>query len=352
MNSDPHSNSLPEEADTEQGRYEQALAIAKASIAGRTLRRPKATQKERDEFGNIYTRDLSGRPCWDTVQPQRVLLLHDLRMHDARLHAGLLGMTLPEATDGYRFVGVEFDNGARAVCSAVAVQEVAVEYASKRAADLIAANRGTRFDADPTVADIEHQRWLIDTFSKTLDFLETEWTGTGLEEVYAYSYESLRELARIRHEDCFPIKIGWSGNGITPSLTRISQQVFGPGIPERPLVLAVHRTRNGRALEKFLHQHLKAHGAHKKDAIGSEWFMTSVDAFRQIVGNAPEQPNPIRPLKGEVANDADYYNEFRIAETNSVHSEMSVRILHVKKIGEFEWLSVPFDDLFEVPRLT
>jgi hypothetical protein len=343
--------------EQEEDAYVKALKTAMDAIAGRGLRRPKKIVTEESEQGHVYTRDECGRPCWDPSQPQRVLLLHDLRRHNQRLHAGLLGTTLVGATDGYRCIGVDFDNGAQVVCSSAALQAVRPEDADELAMKMVEANRGTRFDADPSVADVEYRKWLEDEYGDAVDFMDIEWSGEGPDEVYAYTFESLRLLAAAQNQDVYPIKIGYSGTGMAPSITRIASQIRGnTSLPERAVILAIHRTNDGRSLEMNIHRQLRAMNARKKDAMGREWFMASLEMFRKLSSSAPESPRAPRPLSGEVAREANYYNEFRNAMSSDWATEwpgvdMTVRVLVVHKLGAFTWVNIPFRDLFETPAI-
>jgi hypothetical protein len=336
--------------EREEDAYSEALRTAKEAIAGRSLRRPRRVVAEEAEQGHIYTRDECGRPCWDPSQTQRVLLLHDLRRHNPRLHAGLLGTTLVDVTDGYRFIGVEFDNGASVVCRSDALQPVRPEDAEELATKLIQANRGTRFDADPSVAEQEYMKWLEDEYGDAVDFLGAEWSGEGSDEVYAYTFESLRLLAEARDEDVFPIKIGFSATGMAPAIERIALQVRGnTSLPERALLLAVHRTNDGRSLEMHIHRQLRTMNARKKDSMGREWFRTSVEVFRELSNNAPKSTKNPRPLSGECAKEANYYNEF--SQALGFEKEMTVRVFVVHKAGASDWVQIPFHDLFETPTI-
>jgi hypothetical protein len=93
--------------------------------------------------------------------------------------------------------------------------------------------------------------------------------GTGSQYVYCYSYSSHIELALVKHERRFRIKVGMANND---PIARIHDQISASktAISEAAIVLLVFRARDCRHLEGWLHRQLDRAAA----AGGREWFMT------------------------------------------------------------------------------
>ena len=54
------------------------------------------------------------------------------------------------------------------------------------------------------------------------------------------------------------------------------------GYPEKPRLLLVYRTTNGRALEQAVHRKLSQMGRHVTDALGREWYRTNAKELVDI----------------------------------------------------------------------
>jgi hypothetical protein len=112
--------------------------------------------------------------------------------------------------------------------------------------------------------------------------------GFGSEYVYCYSYSAYIELANLKHERRFRIKVGKADND---PIARICQQISGnkTAVSESPVVLLVFQTLASRHLERWLHARLER----VTDAGGSEWFNTSpeelIELYRDYLHEASGQ---------------------------------------------------------------
>ena len=61
-----------------------------------------------EEDGVLHAWDATGRSCFDSRNRERVVLSEDLRRYHPDLHIGQLGWTVPETTDNYKWVDVQF----------------------------------------------------------------------------------------------------------------------------------------------------------------------------------------------------------------------------------------------------
>jgi len=120
---------------------------------------------------------------------------------------------------------------------------------------------------------------LEDTSSTVLPFSVERQIGEGPELVYFYSFPAYRELARLRNEERFPIKIGMSTR---PVIDRVFEQL-GTSHPEWPVVLMAIRCDDARRIERVLHEILNLQYAHVERCPGNEWFVTSLDEILSIL---------------------------------------------------------------------
>jgi hypothetical protein len=258
-------------------------------------------KREISPEGYVYCYDKNDRTCWGSPDPERIVLMHDLRKYAAGLHIGQLGWTVPGTSDGYKWTDVQFDCGPRLPILVYSLERVPPERADDISARLLAANRNTRFDADPNVAQRCHQEWVrksYETFVATDQMVES---GTGDQEVYAYTFQSLQELARLKKESRYPVKVGYTADKNAGAIERIRSQIFeAAAFPERPSVLLVHRTWNGLGLEAAIHKRLRDQGQHIVTGPGAEWFKTNYVEIRAICNelqDSVEKPK-LKPLSG------------------------------------------------------
>lgn len=105
--------------------------------------------------------------------------------------------------------------------------------------------------------------------------------GQGSQRVYVYSYPVHRELAELKGEDSWPIKIGRSGFFLQE---RVKEQI-GTATPEWPVVhLAIH-TDSAKNLEHMLHLWLIEDGR-QVEGPGIEWFDASPNRVMSLLQHA------------------------------------------------------------------
>jgi T5orf172 domain len=258
---------------------------------------------KRDVDGNGFVRsyDKNDRPCWGGDQPERVVLMHDLRKYASGLHIGQLGWTVPGTTDSYKWIDVLFDNGVQLPILVYGIERVIPERAVAIAADLIDKNRNTRFDADAVVAEQYNREWVKQEHSGWVDTDQAVELGSGPEEVYAFTFPSLKELAHLKDAAHYPVKIGFSGNQDAGAIQRIRNQMTeAAAFPQRPALLLVYRTWDGRALELLVHAELRRRNRKLGTAPGVEWFMTNETEVAELCTQlGPNVPKPAsKPLSG------------------------------------------------------
>ncbi|MCA9252041.1 MAG: GIY-YIG nuclease family protein [Phycisphaerae bacterium] len=244
---------------------------------------PKVATREIVD-GYLHAYDADGRLCLDIEKRERIVLVHDLRTYGDDLHIGALGWTIPETTDGYTFADVIFDAGQKLRLNRYAFERVTVESAKVAADRLIKNNRNTRFDADPVVAASRRGDWVAKYYGEYLTLSETIVKGIGDQELYAFTFPSLIELATARGDERYPVKVGFSKNSSDGALGRIRSQILEKaGFPEKPNVLLVFRTWDGRQLETQVHKRLRSLGRKISASLGREWFMTSIGELLQMI---------------------------------------------------------------------
>jgi hypothetical protein len=96
--------------------------------------------------------------------------------------------------------------------------------------------------------------------------------ATSKPSVYWYTFPAYQAIS-----GPYPIKIG---RGADPQ-TRIRTQVTA--MPEQPIVLGIHEHPDPSNLERALHSVLILRGKRKKDAPGTEWFMTTPAEIETLI---------------------------------------------------------------------
>jgi hypothetical protein len=254
-----------------------------------------------DDQGFVHAYDKNDRACWGGDEPERVVLTHDLRKYAAGLHIGQLGWTVPETTDSYKWIDVVFDNGVQLPILVYGIERVVAERAAAIAMGLIEKNRNTRFDADPVVAERCYREWIKGEHSGWVNADETVELGNGDEEVYAFTFPSLQELAGLKGAARYPVKIGYTADKDAGAIQRIrSLMIEADAFPERPALLLVCRTWDGRALEASIHAELRRRERRLVTAPGIEWFMTNEREVAELCQQlGPDVPKPSgKPLSG------------------------------------------------------
>jgi hypothetical protein len=237
------------------------------------------------EEGCIFTSDKNGRACLDGTISFRVVLINDLRKYGKGLHIGQLGWTVEGTTDGYKWIEVVFDTGQRLMVLFYGIQRVVPEKAKLISQELIARNRNTRYDADPDVARKCHEQGNLDHYGKYILLGEMTVQGEGDQELYAFTFPSLRELAELKGHAHYPVKIGYSKETDAGALGRIRGLILEQAAyPEKPILLWVHRTWDGHHLETQVHRKLRSLDRKLPNSLGKEWFLTSKSELLEILG--------------------------------------------------------------------
>ena len=255
-------------------------------------------KREVSPEGYLYCYDKNGRSCWGSPEPERVVLTNDLRKYATGLHIGSLGWTVPGTTDGYKWVDVQFDCGPRLPILVYGLERVPPERGDEVSARLIAEHKNTRFDADPAVAEECRREWVRKSYEAFLATDEMVESGEGDQEVYAFTFRSLQELAKLKNEAMYRVKVGWTQNKDDGSLGRIRGFAFEKAaFPERPSILLIQSTWNGRALETAIHRRLREQGRRILTAPGVEWFLTNAaeilaicNEFKDTVSKPAKKP--------------------------------------------------------------
>jgi hypothetical protein len=276
--------------------------------AGRSIKRPKKILASTDERGWITITNETGRICIDDNKPSRVLLTADLRKGHPLLKPGILGRTIPNTSDYYRYVGVEFDCGVIEVISISAIQPLTEEACEISSAVFVKKVQGTLFDWDEETARQKTREWETKTFSPILDIKKILRGGEGPQEVYAYTFPSLIALAASKGMEQYPVKIGYTGTSgeIAPSLSRINSQLGdATGRFEPATVLLVWNSWNGRKLENRIHSHLRSLNRRCESAIGREWYTTNIDELVALLSDVRQEEVSRLPLNGPVPDSFD-----------------------------------------------
>jgi hypothetical protein len=258
-------------------------------------------RREVDSNGFVRSYDKNDCPCWDKDEPERVVLICDIRAYSSGLHIGQLGWTVPGTTDSYKWIDVVFDNGVQLPIVRHGIQRVIPERADAIAADMLKKNRNTRFDADPVVAERCRREWIKQEYADWVDTDQTVELSIGPEEVYAFSFPSLQELARLKGATHYPVKIGCSSNQDAGAVHRIRGLMTElAGYPERPVLLSVYRTWDGRALEQLIHAEFRRCERRLAIAPGREWFNTNQSEVAELCTRfGPNVSKPaLKPLSG------------------------------------------------------
>ena len=254
--------------------------------------------------GYIHTFDKNERSCWDNKAAVRVVLVKDLRKYGKGLHIGRLGWTVPGTTDGYKVIDVQFDTGQRLSVrlpfGVSPIQRVAPERANEISQALIQKYRNTRFDENLDVAKKCREEWIRRSYGEYISLTEMTVLGDGDQELYAFTFPSLRELASLKGEEQYPVKIGYSKESNAGAIGRVRQQIIeAAAYPERPVLLHVHRTWDGRNLEKQVHRKLRELARKVEHSLGTEWFLTSKSELLVILEQCVPAPYKAdRPVSG------------------------------------------------------
>lgn len=236
-----------------------------------------------DAHGYVHAYDKNDRLCWDSEIAERVVLTEDIRKYGHGLHKGQLGWTVPGSTDGYKWVDVQFDTGPCIPVLTYGLERVLHEKAETISQAIIESCRGTRFDADVAIADVKRGEWIREQFGTHIDSDDLVQMGEGPEEVYAYTFPSLVELAHFKRQSFYPIKIGYTADKDIGTFNRVRSQVSeNAAYPEKIKLLFIFRCKDGRAAEVEVHRRLRTANRRLQSAVGREWFLSNAEELRQL----------------------------------------------------------------------
>ncbi len=309
-----------------------------AIVAKKPNKRPTIERREVID-GFVHAYDSEGRPCLDSTVSERVVLVQDLRAYGDKLHIGALGWTAPETTDCYKEVDVQFDSGGRLRLKTYAFDRVAVESEHEVVAGLLERYKNTRFDADPEIAAVCRSAWIAESYAPYLGLDATLIQGEGDQELYGFTFPSLKELAHLKGEHSYPVKLGYSQDPFEGALGRIRSQISEKAAyPERPEVLFVFRTWGGRKLEQQVHQRLRQLGRKIPTSLGKEWFTTSTSEVCEILSQCQlPSPSPHRAVGGSGETIEEAFSDLTanggVIETGHIPGEAGV-YLRIRDPGE------------------
>lgn len=118
-----------------------------------------------------------------------------------------------------------------------------------------------------------------------VDTSRVEKKGRGNQSVYLYYFPIYKQYAKLKEKTHWPCNIGGTKEEV---INRVSKQI-GDQLPEKAKIALILRTDNWRALETKIHEELKRRRLQLKDAIGTEWFLTSpseVEGIYNFIGES------------------------------------------------------------------
>ena len=142
------------------------------------------------------------------------------------------------------------------------------------------------------VVNPERNHWRLAKIDpETLDALPVEYEleaeaarlaevriGDGAEAVYGWYFPAYRKLADLEGADRWPIKVGSTARDVHGRL----DESVGMA-PERPALGFVLRVDRAGRWERFIQSALALDGQKIEDAIGDEWFNTSLTELQNLV---------------------------------------------------------------------
>ena len=117
---------------------------------------------------------------------------------------------------------------------------------------------------------------LVDQYWGYYRFLPQE-QGLRAEGVYGYYYPREHELATLKGEETWLIKVGQSKN----IDNRVLQQVTA--MHQKPTYFTIKETDQPQAWESLIHLILVLKGRYSDDSPGKEWYSTNIEELEQIV---------------------------------------------------------------------
>ncbi len=131
-----------------------------------------------------------------------------------------------------------------------------------------------------------HRYWSILSSTQSDDSVDSEpndvkpekTIGSGKQSVYLYYYPTYRRLAESQGEVVWACKIGKAS---FDAIHRIGTQTR-TALPEYPKVGLIIKTDAHDLMERTIQNILKLRGKQKRDAPGTEWFITSPSEVEQV----------------------------------------------------------------------
>ena len=108
--------------------------------------------------------------------------------------------------------------------------------------------------------------------------------GTGSNAVYGWYYPAYRELAELKGQSTWPIKVGLSD--VAARTRMIDSRGYAP---EQPVLAFVHNVNASASCEKIYHGQLEVLGRQIGDSVGKEWFNTNLDELRKLAEHVEAQ---------------------------------------------------------------
>lgn len=105
--------------------------------------------------------------------------------------------------------------------------------------------------------------------------------GSGKGSVYLYYFPTYKRLAELESETVWPCKIGKARHD---AINRIRSQTR-TALPEYPKIGLIIKTNELNLMETTIQNILRLQGKQKRDAPGTEWFVTSPSEVEQIYEN-------------------------------------------------------------------
>lgn len=242
----------------------------------------KVVRRTTDPAGYVAAFDENDRLCWDNENPERIVLTEDLRKYGHGLYKGQLGWTVPGSTDGYKWIDVQFDSGPCISVLTYGLERVLQDKAEVISQTIIESWRGTRFDADTAIAEAKQEEYARVEFGAYIDSDDLVQIGTGPQEVYAFTFPSLVELALLKCQSQYPVKVGYTADGDMGTFARVRTQIIeSAAYPERVKLLVILRCKDGRAAELELHRQFRTEGRKVQHSVGREWFFSNAEEIRQ-----------------------------------------------------------------------
>ena len=116
------------------------------------------------------------------------------------------------------------------------------------------------------------------------DITVWEVVGSGAHSLYVFCYPADRELAGLRGEDSWPVKIGFTRLRAEQRVRQmLRDEATQTALPHFPEILLEVRHDDAAHIERFAHRLLQASGRSHEGGLGREWFIASPTIVKEIV---------------------------------------------------------------------